>query len=317
MPASLFPGNPVDIGMPVVTTGVGKADVTTALANFQAAIGGVSNNGKASPQTGGFRTINWDGVKVDGTDSGGPPNTTVIHTGDVVGIPLNRFQGQGVSFEEVYAVSNNGFATVNTNAAGLFPAFSTPNTFAMFNDNTIDMSFVLPSTVTSTPVPAAIRGFGAVFINAQIADSSSIEYFSGDRSLGKFSVPVSPTAGDPEFLGVLFSSPLVTRVQLILGTETLFTFNGQTTTGTTVNDATHNLVVTDDFDYAEPVPLPNLPPVGAGARNDQRDDDDRHPGRRELQRHGRHLFDDRREPRRRPVQGHDQLGGLTPPPTGP
>ena len=193
-------------------TGVGTANVTTALANFQTAIGGVSNNGKASPQTGGFRTINWDGVKVDGTDSGGPPNTTVIHTGDVVGIPLNRFQGQGVSFEEVYAVSNNGFATVNTNAAGLFPAFSTPNTFAMFNDNTIDMSFVLPSAVTSTPVPAATRGFGAVFIDAQIADTSSIEYFSGDRSLGKFSVPVSPTPGDPEFLGVLFGSPLVTRV---------------------------------------------------------------------------------------------------------
>ena len=104
-----------------------------------------SKNTAAAPQTGGFRVINWDGVKLDGTDFGGGSNTTVINMGKTVGIPLNRFQVQGTFFEEVYAVSSDGFTDVNPNVTGLFPAFSPSNTFAMFNDNTIDQSFVLPS----------------------------------------------------------------------------------------------------------------------------------------------------------------------------
>ena len=199
---------------------------------FEAAIGGVKNTA-AAPQTGGFRTINWDGVKLDGTDFGGGANTTVINTNKTVGIPLNRFQGQGTFFEEVYAVSGDGFTDVNPNVtAALFPAFSPTNTFAMFNDNTIDQSFVLPSATGTTPALAGTRGFGAIFINNQVANTSSIEYFHGDLSLGKFFVPVSGTQGEPEFLGVLFNNPIVTNVTLTLGTDTLFTFNGTTATGT-------------------------------------------------------------------------------------
>ena len=95
-----------------------------------------------APQNGGFRVINWDGVKTDGTDSAAGPNSTVVITSQTVGIPLNRFEGQGVFFGAVYGVSNDGFADVNPSVAGLFPAFTTPNTFAMFNDNGIDFKFV-------------------------------------------------------------------------------------------------------------------------------------------------------------------------------
>ena len=96
-------------------------------------------------------------------------------------IPKNRFIGQGVFFGDPYAVSGDGFTDVNPNVTGLFPAFSSPNTFAMTNDNTIDMSFNLPTGNNSAPVPAATRGFGAIFINVQIPNTSSIEFFDGDR----------------------------------------------------------------------------------------------------------------------------------------
>src|SRR5207248_3725023 len=145
------------------------------------------NGANPPPQSSGFRAINWDGVKLDGTDFGG--STTVISQGKTVGIPTNRFQERGVKFGEVYAVSGDGFQSVNPNVtAALFPAFSPNNIFAMFNDNGIGLSFVLPSAHTGTPVAAATTGFGAIFRNVEIAGSTSIEYFSGDRSLGKFFV---------------------------------------------------------------------------------------------------------------------------------
>ena len=267
--AALLAGNPVNVGAPMPFTGVGgtNTSVTVGSANaalmaFEAAIGGVKNVG-ASPQTGGFRTITWDGVKIDGTDFGG--NTTVIVPNKIVGIPLNRFETQGVFFEEVYAVSADGFksANANVNAANpaLFPSFSPSQTFAMFNDNGIGFSFVLASGANVTPQPAATRGFGAIFFNVKIANSTSIEYFNGTRSLGKFFVPVG-TQGQAEFLGELFATPIVTSVQIVCGTEAIFTFDGVTTAGTTTDNTGtgHNLVVTDDFAYAEPTAATNAQP---------------------------------------------------------
>jgi hypothetical protein len=234
-----------------------------ALSAFKAAIGGADNGGSPPPAAAGFRTITWDGVAVDGTDFGGV--TTVIVANKIVGIPLNRFEARGVMFEEIYAVSADGFksANANVNAANpaLFSAFSPAKTFAMFNDNSIGLNFVLASAANLTPQPAATRGFGAIFLNVRGSGTTSIEYFNGARSLGKFSVPAG-TQGQAEFLGELFSAAVVTSVQITCGTEAIFTFDGATVTGSTIdNIATgHNLVVTDDFAYAEPTTAVNAQP---------------------------------------------------------
>jgi hypothetical protein len=254
--STLFPGNPFSAGTPQLFSGVGGTNSSggalTAEQSFEAAIGG-SKNAAPAPQSTGFRTITWDAVKLDGTDFGGGANTIVIDKNHTVGIPLNRFQAQGVFFGDIYAVSGDGFASVNPNVAGLFPAFSPKNTFAMFNDNTIEFEFVLPSPGTTTPALAAARGFGAIFINNEVASTSSIELFHGDQSLGTFVVPVG-TQGQAEFLGVLFNNPIVTRATLTLGTDTLFSFNGTTfSSSSSDNPPSHNLVVTDDFVYPEPV----------------------------------------------------------------
>jgi uncharacterized protein (TIGR03118 family) len=264
--APLFPGSVAPSATPF--SGVGGTNAAggafNALTAFKTTVGGSNNGATASPQTGGFRVITWDGVKLDGTDFNG--NTTVIDPNHVVGIPINRFQNVGVNFEEVYAVSGpaaptdaSTFTTVNPSVTNLFKAFSPTETFAMFGENTIDFSFVLASSPTSTPVPAASRGFGAIFLNVQTPNTTSIEYFNGDVSLGKFFVPVG-TAGQPEFLGELFNSPLVTRVTLTLGTDVLFSFDGtHFQSGTQADDPAngHNLVVTDDFVFAEPTAPPS------------------------------------------------------------
>jgi len=271
---ALTTGNPVSVGATTTFSGVGgtNVSVTAGTANavlsaFEAAIGGANNGANPPPKTNGFRVITWDGVALDGTDFGGI--STVIVNGKVVGIPLNRFQERGVVFEEIYAVSGpasstdqSTFSSVNPSVLGLFPAFSPTKTFAMFNDNTIGLSFVLAGVHTTTPIPAATRGFGAVFRNVRITNNTSIEYFNGARSLGKFFAPVG-TAGQAEFLGVLFSTPIVTSVQIVCGTDAIFAFDGVNNSSTTTDNTStgHNLVVTDDFVYAEPVPAVNAQPA--------------------------------------------------------
>src|SRR5436190_10138772 len=126
----------------------------------------------------------------------------------------------------------------------------------MFNDNGIGLSFIVPSVSNFTPKSAATRGFGAIFFNVRIASTTSIEYFNGTRSLGKFFVAVG-TQGQAEFLGELFSAPVVTSVQITCGTDVLFTFDGVTTATGGTDTSPHNLVVTDDFVYAEPTAAAN------------------------------------------------------------
>jgi hypothetical protein len=270
----LSPGNPVTIGTPSEFSGVGGTNssggAVTAMNAFAAAIGGANNGGNPPPQANGFRAINWDGVLLDGTDFGGI--SIIISPNHVVGIPLNRFQERGVFFDEIYAVSGpasatdpSTFTTVNPNVANLFPAFSPTKTFAMFNDNGIGFRFVLASAHTASQEFAATRGFGAIFRNVVLANTTSIEYFNGARSLGKFFVPIAPigSLGQAEFLGVLFANPIVTSVQITCGTDALFSFDGTTISSSSSNNPPggHNLVVTDDFVYAEPVVATNAQPA--------------------------------------------------------
>ncbi|MBP6820233.1 MAG: hypothetical protein KA368_01755, partial [Acidobacteria bacterium] len=233
-----------------VFTGTSTAEATTALNAFRTAIGGADNSLVASPQTSGRREINWDAVKLDGTDFNNV--TTAIVAGKVTGIPVNRFQARGARFDTVLGVSNDGFVGANGSVAGQFPSFSPVNTFASFNSNKCEVNFVLASAPANTPVPAGTRGFGAIFLDVEQANTSSIEYFNGSVSLGKYFVPVG-ASGQAEFLGVLFNAPVVTRVVITTGTAQIFNFtNGQVSAGASEGGTT-DLVALDDFIYSEPV----------------------------------------------------------------
>jgi hypothetical protein len=264
--AALTNGDPVPVGPGTQFFGGNAGNSTTtagAVTSFETAIGGVKNTA-ASPQNGGFRVITWDGVKVDGTDSAaGPNSTTVITQGHTVGIPLNRFQGSGVFFGAIYAVTNDGFADVNPNVGpstsapnGLFPAFSQPNVFAMFNDNGIDFTFIDPASPFTAPVSASARGFGGVFLNVQ-QPGTTIKFFHGSTLIDTLNVPTNPTPGAAVFAGELFNSPEVTNVLLTMGTGAIFKFDGTTITSGGANSTSNNLVAVDDWIFPEPVPLAN------------------------------------------------------------
>ena len=252
---------------PIVFSGSG-AGATTALDAFRAAIGGVKNTA-AAPQVGGRREINWDGVKLDGTDVG--PNTVVVDPNKTVIIDVDRFKGQGTLFADPYAVSGDGFTSVNPASAGQFPAFSPNNIFAMqdpnagqFDDRFIGESFNLAGSTTA----AGTRGFGAIFLDVEDATSSNIEYFgrdtNGDQvSLGTFAVPVGAD-GEPQFLAVLFDRPVVTDVSLTVGTNAMFNFDGTTFQSFGAEDLARgiDLAATDDFIFAEPTLAAAVPAPG-------------------------------------------------------
>ena len=209
--------------------GAGNGAATAALNSMRADIGGADNSLTPSAQASGRREINWDAVRLDGTDFNS--TTTTMVAGKITGIPANRFQARGVLFDGVNAVANDGFVSANAGVAGQFPAFSPANTFMAVNDNTIDVNMVLASAPATTPVPAVTRSFGAIFLDVETANSSSIEYFNGNVSLGKYLVTPGPS-GEAEFLGVRFNAPIITRVIITVGAGRLFSFtNGQVTTG--------------------------------------------------------------------------------------
>ncbi len=248
---------------PMVFSGSG-ADAATALDDFRAAIGGARNGG--APAESGRREIGWDGVRLDGTDAN--PNTQVVDPGNTVIISVDRFRNQGALFANPYAVSGDGFASVNPDTANQFPAFSPSNTFVMqdntpyqFDDRFIGQSFTIPGTATA----AGTRGFGAIFIDVENAGSSSIEYFGHDTSgnevsLGTYNVPTG-ASGQPQFLGVLFDQPVVTDVNLTVGTNTLFNFDGNSFQSFGPENLAHgtDLVATDDFVFAEPTMAAAIP----------------------------------------------------------
>lgn len=251
---SFLVSNTCQSAAPQVFSGSGAAATSSSEA-FKAAIKTAS--GKDSSR------IGWDAVKLDGTDAN--PKTRIISANKTVEIPTNRFQNLGVIFADPYTVSGDGFASVNPNTAGQFPAFSPNNTFAMFDpkdgqfeDRNIQQKFVLPNTETD----AGTRGFGAIFMDVEINGSSSIEYFGKDAkgnkiSLGKYYVGAGSATGEAQFLGVLFDSPVIAEVEITVGSKALFSFNGSSVKAFGAEDLGKyiDLVVTDDFLFAVPETL--------------------------------------------------------------
>ncbi len=98
--------------------------------------------------------------------------------------------------------------------------------------------------LAGTSVPAAVSGFGAVFTDVEIANSTSIQLFDvTGASLGTFFAPVSGPSG-LSFLGIdnggasTIASVRITSGNAALGTP----------------QSGNDLVVMDDFIYGEPQP---------------------------------------------------------------
>ena len=223
-------------------SGVNIAGIVPIRDDFRTAIGG----GIAAGANGSFgglrREINWDGVP----DALSAPNL----------LPGNFFNAnspRGVVFTtpgtgfEVSANSVPGpidFGNINPAYTTAFEPFSAQRMFTPIGSNITDVSFFVPGTNTS----AATSAFGAIFSDVDLA-GSSLQFFDVlNNSLGVFAVPFLSGSQTFEFLGVKFDTAIVSRVRIVTG-------NAALAAGVNDGGAT-DLVVMDDFLYAEPVAVP-------------------------------------------------------------
>ena len=221
----------------VIITGTG--DITAKLNEFRQVLGAKLNTQPGA--VGGHREIDWDGVP----DSllGKPlPNDFFNPVG---GDASQAARQRGLTYETTgkFMVSNNNFLAVNSQASSQFASFSGTKSFANISSNLWQIDPKVPGQSTA----ATIRGMGIVFSDVDVDNSTSIEFFSDSKSLGKFFAPKHDGTSSFSFLGVYFKNEKVTHVRVA--------HDGilQDAEKDITNGGSHDLVVLDNFLYDEPV----------------------------------------------------------------
>jgi PEP-CTERM motif len=225
------------------------AAITLLRDSFRTAIGGGIVAGANGSFGGVRREINWDGVP----DMFSAPNA---FPGNFFNVNSPRgavFSTPGTGFEVSAnaGVAPTEFDNLNPTYSGTFATFSPQRLFTPLGSIITDVNFFVPGTTT----PALTSALGAIFTDVDLA-GSSIEYFDAlNNSLGLFQVPFLLGSETFSFLGVVFDTPVISRVRIISGNTAL---GPNDSPGLGVDVA-----VMDDFIYAEPTATPATVPEPA------------------------------------------------------
>src|SRR5512134_110705 len=192
-----------------VTFSVGGDDTAASIQatvdSFRAALGAPNNGNAPGPLAGGRREINWDGGGgVDATTAPVTPFSVFVNTRGA----LFTTPGTGLSQAPPSGGPTNGLAGLfgNPTYGTIFSTFSPLRLFAPVGSNITDGVFFLPGTAGS--VPATVSGFGAVFTDVDLPDTTQIEFFntSGGLLFSSFVEPGTVGDGSLSFLGVFFDA---------------------------------------------------------------------------------------------------------------
>ena len=213
-----------------------SGDIQDEINSFRHMLGDQLNT--TTGVAGGRREINWDAVPDSMVGKALPGN---FFNPTEPGAPVARQKGLAYSGGGEFRVSNANFTEVNNQAAGQFAAFSGNKTFANINRNLWETGF----EVAGESKAASVKGFGAVFSDVDLPNSTSLEFFDGQTSLGKFFVPPHDVTSNFSFLGVYFrNNTRVTRIRI--------SHDGILTDGQKdiSDNGAHDLIVLDDFLYS-------------------------------------------------------------------
>ncbi|WP_162944648.1 T9SS type A sorting domain-containing protein [Flavisolibacter nicotianae] len=224
-----------------IAAGPSAAAITPARDQFRAELGGGVVAGANGSFGGVRREINWDGVP----DALSAPNNLPANFFNVNSPRGVVFSTPGTGFQVSAnpAVAPPEFGTINPTYPTLFAPFSPLRLFTALNSNIMDVNFFVAGTAT----PALTRGFGVVFSDVDLSNSTSIQLFDrNNNSLGTFQVPSAPGNETFSFLGVSYPVPMIARVRITAG-------NAALGAGVIENLPSTDLVVMDDFIYGEPL----------------------------------------------------------------
>ena len=228
------PGN---IDTPRVFSAGGN--ITGTMEQFRQALGELNTAPGAMT---GRRELTWEAVPDNMLDQT-LPGQFFNQTGPEANPSLQR----GISYEPVFdfRVSKTQFLPLAPDAAPEFRAFSGTATFASVGGQ--PQPWPISFQVAGSTQPAAVRGFGMVVNDVDVAGSVQIQYFNGNALIGVVDVPAKDANSPFSFAGMLFREPVITSVRvkhqglLKAGAKDLS------------QGGTSDLVVMDDFIYGEPV----------------------------------------------------------------
>lgn len=227
-------------------SGANAAAIQASVDAFRAAIGGGTVAGANGSFGGVRREINWDGVP----NALAAPNNLPADFFNVNSPRGVVFATPGTGFQ----VSANAgiapieFGNIDPSYPSAFNVFSPQRLFTALGSNIVDILFFLPGTTT----PALTSAFGSIFTDVDRSNVTSIQFFDGSNaSLGTFFVPPFIGSESLSFLGVQFTQgAVISRVRIT---------NGNSPLGAGILDQNGDLidlVVMDDFIYAEPTAIP-------------------------------------------------------------
>ena len=209
------------------------ADVTAAVAQFQALLGDPSNGITPGQQERGRREISWDGV---------PPELT-----NTDALPADQFFRNGLIYTIVGSglrITDNDFADINPTYADQFATFSPPKTFSPIGSPVSEVTF----RVAGSSTPAAVTGFGVVFSDDDRMGAASIKLFTAQgQSLGQYHAPIRSDENGQSFIGVVFDEAIVARVVITSGQAALGADEFDVSDG-----GNRDLVVFDNLLFGEP-----------------------------------------------------------------
>jgi len=227
-------------------SGAKAADIQSAVDAFRTDLGGSLNPNVAGSLLSGRREINWDGVP----DNLSAPNNlpgNFFNVNSPRGVILST-PGSGLEVSANAVNPTNTpvrFGDINAQFPPKFTVFSPQRLFSALGSNIVDVSFVVPGSNTQ----AAVNGFGSVFTDVDLANTTSIQYFNASNtSLGTFFVPTAPQG--LSFLGVSGFADGVARVRITNGNGPL----------TGAAQGFENVVM-DDFIYGEPQAVQSSTPT--------------------------------------------------------
>ena len=225
--------------------GADAAAITPARDQFRLDLGGGTVAGPAGSFGGLRREINWDGTP-NGFSAPNNLPANFFNVNSPRGVVFST-PGTGFQVSANSGVAPIDFSNIDPGYSGFFNAFSPQRLFTALDSNVLDVHFFVPGTNT----PALVRGFGAIFSDVDLPTTTSITFFDvANNLLGSFSVPNLVGNETFSFLGVSYADAIVSRVRIV---------NGNVALGAGVldsNGSPNDLVVMDDFLYAEPLAIP-------------------------------------------------------------
>ena len=223
--------------------GADPAAITSTRDAFRIAVGGGASAGANGSFGGVRREINWDGVPNDFADPNLLPadffNTTSPR-GAVLSTPGSGFMvssNAGESTPVLFGFPND------------FQTFSAQRLFTAIGSPITDVHFFVPGINTV----ATTSAFGLIFVDVEVAGLTKLEFFNqNDALIFSRDALVSGNRGLTFLGGVANAGERISRVRITSGQNTLVS-NG------ILGNPNDDVVVMDDFLYAEPAELQRVP----------------------------------------------------------